>query len=169
MFFFFFLSLSLSLSLCVWRGSIGICKRVIHFLFFLFNSFEYNWLKLLNQVHTHTSHVFQTRSHLSYKWQNAENRPTHMPQQQSLIYWKRCQYMQSSDKVKRDFLQAVVVSVLLHGCTTWTQMKSMEKKTRWELLMVATSRFEQILKAALYKIAAVWPLSSHLKKTSKWD
>ena len=32
------------------------------------------------------------------------------------------------DKMKRNFLQAVVVSILLYGCTTWTLTKRMEKK-----------------------------------------
>ena len=31
-------------------------------------------------------------------------------------------------KMKRSFLQAAVVSILLYGCTTWTQTKRLEKK-----------------------------------------
>ena len=33
-----------------------------------------------------------------------------------------------TDKMKRRFFQAAVVSILLYGCTTWTQTKCMEKK-----------------------------------------
>ena len=33
-----------------------------------------------------------------------------------------------TDKMKRSFFQAVVVSVLLYGCTTWTLTKRLEKK-----------------------------------------
>ena len=33
-----------------------------------------------------------------------------------------------TDKMKRSFFQAVVVSILLYGCTTWTLTKRMEKK-----------------------------------------
>ena len=33
-----------------------------------------------------------------------------------------------TDKIKRSFFQAVVVSILLYGCTTWTLTKFMEKK-----------------------------------------
>ena len=33
-----------------------------------------------------------------------------------------------ADKIKRSFFQAVVVSILLYGCTTWTLTKRMEKK-----------------------------------------
>ena len=33
-----------------------------------------------------------------------------------------------TDKIKRSSFQAAVVSILLYGCTTWTQNKRMEKK-----------------------------------------
>ena len=33
-----------------------------------------------------------------------------------------------TDKMKRSFFQVEVVSILLHGCTTWTLTKRMEKK-----------------------------------------
>ena len=33
-----------------------------------------------------------------------------------------------TDKIKRSFFQAVVVLILLYGCTTWTLTKRMEKK-----------------------------------------
>ena len=33
-----------------------------------------------------------------------------------------------TDKMKRSFFQAAVVSILLYGCTTWTVTKRMEKK-----------------------------------------
>ena len=33
-----------------------------------------------------------------------------------------------TDKMKRSFFQAAVVSMLLYGCTTWTLTKQMEKK-----------------------------------------
>ena len=34
-----------------------------------------------------------------------------------------------TDKMKRSFFQAEVVSILLYGCTTWTLTKRLEKKT----------------------------------------
>ena len=40
------------------------------------------------------------------------------------IIWKS----NLTDKMKRNFFQAVVVSVLLYGCTTWTLTKRLEKK-----------------------------------------
>ena len=33
-----------------------------------------------------------------------------------------------TDKMKRSFFQAAIVSILLYGCTTWTLTKRMEKK-----------------------------------------
>ena len=44
-----------------------------------------------------------------------------------LIIWKS----DVSDKIKRDFLQAVAVSILLYGCTTWTLTRQIEKKLNW--------------------------------------
>ena len=40
------------------------------------------------------------------------------------IIWKS----DLTDKVKRSFFQAAVVSILLYGCTTWTPTKRLEKK-----------------------------------------
>ena len=40
------------------------------------------------------------------------------------VIWKS--YL--TDKIKRSFFQAAVVSILLYGCTTWTLTKRMEKK-----------------------------------------
>ena len=40
------------------------------------------------------------------------------------IIWKS----DLTDKMKRSFFQAVVVSILLYGCTTWTLTKCLKKK-----------------------------------------
>ena len=40
------------------------------------------------------------------------------------IIWKS----DLTDKIKRSFFQAAVVSILLYGCTTWTLTKQLEKK-----------------------------------------
>ena len=40
------------------------------------------------------------------------------------IIWKS----DLTDKIKRSFFQAAVVSILLYGCTTWTLTKRLEKK-----------------------------------------
>ena len=49
--------------------------------------------------------------------------PLFSPYRLSII-WKS----NLSDKLKRSFFQAVVVSILLYGCTTWTLTKRLEKK-----------------------------------------
>ena len=36
--------------------------------------------------------------------------------------------MDLTDKMKRSFFQAAVVSILLYGCTTWTLTKRLERK-----------------------------------------
>ena len=41
-----------------------------------------------------------------------------------LVVWKS----DLTNKMKRSFFQAVVVSIMLYGCTTWTRTKHMEKK-----------------------------------------
>ena len=56
-----------------------------------------------------------------------------------------------SDEIKQELFQAVAVSVLLYGCTTWR-----------ELHEDTVCYFEQILEAAPNKTVAVWPLTSHL-------
>ena len=39
-----------------------------------------------------------------------------------------CSESELTDKMKRSFFQAAVVSILLYGCTTWTLTKRLEKK-----------------------------------------
>ena len=41
-----------------------------------------------------------------------------------LVIWKS----DLTDKIKRSFFQAAIVSILLYGCTTWTLTKQLEKK-----------------------------------------
>ena len=48
-----------------------------------------------------------------------------------------------TDKMKRSFFQAAVVSILLYGCTTWTLTKRLEKKL--------DSNYTRMLRAILNK------------------
>ena len=72
-----------------------------------------------------------------------------------------------SDKIKRDFFQAVVVSILIYGCAN--EMHG--EKARWKLYKNVSYCFEQIMEATLHKTAAVRPLTSYLtthsSKTNK--
>ena len=86
--------------------------------------------------------VFQSkRRHLHTQgWSSETNGQVLLPQKRRLIntglgkartaidrlsvIWKSDQ----TDKIKRSFFQAAVVSILLYECTTWTLTKRMEKK-----------------------------------------
>ena len=68
------------------------------------------------------------------------------------VIWK----LDLSDKIKRNFFQATVVSMLLYGCTTWALEKNLAGEN-------ATNYIEQILEATSHKVAAVRPLSTYLR------
>ena len=68
-----------------------------------------------------------------------------------LIIWKS----DLTDKLKRNFFQAAVVSILLYGCTTWTLTKRMKKKldgnyTRMLQAILNKSRRQQLTRHQLY-------------------
>ena len=44
-----------------------------------------------------------------------------------------------SDKINWELFQAVIVSVLLYGCTTWTLMKQLEKKLNGNYVLFWTN------------------------------
>ena len=75
------------------------------------------------------------------------------------IIWKS----DLTDKIKRSFFQAVVVSILLYGCTTWTQTKRLEKKL--------DTNYTRMLRATLNKSWRQHPtkhqLYGHLPPTTK--
>ena len=64
-----------------------------------------------------------------------------------------------SDKIKHNFFQVAVVSVLLYGCTTWMRAKRIQKARR-ELHKNATRYIEQILEATFHKTRVVRPPTS---------
>ena len=69
--------------------------------------------------------------------------------------------LDKTDKIKRSFFQAAVVSILLYGCTSLTLTKRMEKKAWRQLLKNAARNIEQVLEATPYKAAAVRPPTTH--------
>ena len=67
------------------------------------------------------------------------------------VIWK----LDLTDKMKSSFFQAVIVSILLYGCTTWTLTKRMEKKldgnyTRMLRAILNKSRRQHPTKQQLY-------------------
>ena len=66
-----------------------------------------------------------------------------------------------TDKIKRNFFHAAVVSILLYGCTTWTPTKRMEKKL--------DGNYKRMLRAILNKSWRQHPtkLYGHLPPIAK--
>ena len=67
-----------------------------------------------------------------------------------LIIWKS----DLTNKMKRSFFQAVVMSILLYGCTTWMLTKRLEKKL--------DSNYTRMLRAILNKSWRQHPTKHHL-------
>ena len=76
------------------------------------------------------------------------------------IIWKS----DLTDKMKRSFFQAAVVSILLYGCTTWTNKTAGE--ARWQLHKNAVSNLEQVLAATPHKTSTVRSPASYHKNYS---
>ena len=66
------------------------------------------------------------------------------------ILWKS----DLTDKMKRSFFQAAVLSILLYGCTTWTQ-------ARRHLHKNVASNIEQVLAATPHKAPTIQLPASH--------
>ena len=77
------------------------------------------------------------------------------------IIWK----FYLSNKIKWDFYQAVIVSILLYGHTIWMLTKWIEK-ARWDLWKKAVICLEKIQEVTPHKTAVVWPSASHLTNYS---
>ena len=86
---------------------------LIHILvYFLSVSLSLSVSLCLFHTHTHTHSHTHTHTHTH----------THI-----YIYIYISRKSDLTDKIKRSFFQAPVVSILLYGCTTWTLTKRMEK------------------------------------------
>ena len=70
------------------------------------------------------------------------------------IVWKS----DLTDKIKRSFFQAAVVSILLYGCTTWTLTKRLVTKLDGNYTRM---NIEQVLAATPNKAPATQPPGSH--------
>ena len=102
-------------------------------------------------------------SHPYFKWLAFKiRRPVHIPWQQYLIYWKGCHgCIYLFDKIKRDFFQAVSVSILLYKCTTWMLTKCMEKKLDGKYTRMLYAIFNKSWKQHSTKQQLYSHLSSH--------
>ena len=75
------------------------------------------------------------------------------------IIWKS----DLTDKMKRSFFQAAVVSILLYGCTTWTLTKRLEKKLDGNY----TRMLRAILNTSWRQLPTRHQLYSHLPPITK--
>ena len=66
-----------------------------------------------------------------------------------------------ADKMKRSFLQAAVVSILLYGCTTWTLTKRLVEEARRQLYKNVASNIKRVLAATPHKAPTIRPPASH--------
>ena len=64
-----------------------------------------------------------------------------------------------TDKMKRSFFQAAVVSIL-YGCITWTLTKLIEKKLDGNYIRMLQAILS-VMEAALHKTSAVRPPTTH--------
>ena len=73
------------------------------------------------------------------------------------IIWKS----NLTDKMKRSFFQAAVVSILLNGCTTWTLIKTVGEEARRQLYKNVASNIEQVLAATPHTAPTVRPPTTY--------
>ena len=73
------------------------------------------------------------------------------------IIWKS----DLTDKMKRSFFQAAVISILLYGCTTWTLTKTAGEEARRQLHKNAACNLEQVLAATPHQTPTVRPPASY--------
>ena len=68
-----------------------------------------------------------------------------------------------TNKMKRSFFQAAVVSILQYGCTTWSLTKQMEKKLDGNYTRMLRAILNKSWRQPHPKAAAVRPPTSHHK------
>ena len=120
----------------------------------------------------HTKRNMWYRRHFYTKRELSEtSRQVHLPRKQCLIDRDRHRHATNkgmdginrlsviwksdlTNKMKRSFFQAVIVSILLYGCTTWTLTKRLKKKL--------DSNYIRILRAILDKSWRQHPIKQQL-------
>ena len=102
-------------------------------------------LKLVDKFTSLGSSVSSTKTDISMRLAKAWTASDSLS-----VIWKS----DLTDKMKRSFFQAVVVSILLYGCTTWTLTKLVEKKL--------DSNYTRMLQAILNKSWRQHPIKQQL-------
>ena len=106
------------------------------------------------QVHNQGSSVSSTETDI-----NTRLAKTWTASNSLSIIWKS----DLTDKMKRSFFQAAVMSILLYGCTTWTLTKRMEKKLDGNY----TRMLRAILNKSWWQHPTKRQLYGHLPPTTK--
>ena len=73
------------------------------------------------------------------------------------IIWKS----DLTDKMKRSFFQAVVVSILLYGYTSWTLTKRLEKKLNGNYTRILLAKLNKSWRQHPHKAPTIRPPASH--------
>ena len=81
------------------------------------------------------------------------------------IIWKS----DLTDKMKRSFFQAAVVSILLYGSTTWTLTKRLEKKLDGNHIKMLRAILNKSWRQTPHNAPTIRPPASHHEKLSKLD
>ena len=81
------------------------------------------------------------------------------------IIWKS----DLTDKMKRSFFQAAVVSILLYGCTTWTLTKRLKKKLDGNYTRMLRAILNQVLATTPHETPTIWPIASPSRKLYKLE
>ena len=110
-------------------------------------------LKLVDKFTNLTSDVSSTETAINTWFAKAWMAIERLP-----VIWK----LDLTDKIKCSFFPAAVVSILLHGCTTWALTKRTEKSLTAITLNTARNT-EQALVETHHKAAAIRPPTTHHK------
>ena len=78
-------------------------------------------------------------------------------------------YLYLTDKMKRSFFQAAVVSILLYGCTTWTLTKRMEKELEGNYTRILRAILNKSWRGTPHKAAKAWTAIDRLSVMWKSD
>ena len=81
------------------------------------------------------------------------------------IIWKS----DLTDKMKRSFFQAAVVSILLYGCTTWTLTKRLERRLDGNYTRMLESSIKQVLATTPHETPTIRTLAPPSQKLYKFD
>ena len=152
---------NLRLLLCLFAGFVlyGIClfisiatkSTINNIIDIIISTLEGTLLKLVDKFPYLGSSVESTEKDIETRLTKAWTAINRLS-----IIWKS----DLTDKMKRSFFQPAVTSILLYGCTTWTN-KTAGEEARRQLHKNAACNLEQVLAATPHKTPTVRPPTSY--------